>query len=80
MELNSRDFSDTVQMELAILDIRRYQRAYMTVNNVKGIMVKYKRGWFMIKHGLIGCTFHRPTKFRNMIDVLEKRAKALGGK
>ncbi len=80
MPQNIRDFADSVKMEFAIKDIRRYQHAYMKVNHVGGVMVKWKNGWFAIKHKLIGYSFHRLTEFCNMTDVLEKRIEALGGK
>lgn len=71
--LDRRDFADTVQMELAIRDIRRYQNAYIKVNNKpKGIMVRYKKGWFLVGDGAYA-RFVRPTEFRNMTDRLEKR-------
>ena len=73
MRLDSRDFSDTVQMESAIRDIRRYQAAYVKANGVSGILVKWMKGWFAVKSNL-GYSFYRPTTFRNMTDVLEKRA------
>ncbi len=66
-----KDFSDTTQMELAILEIRRYQTAYIKANG-DGIMVKWKKGWYALCNP-IGISFHRPTAFRNMTDVLEKR-------
>ena len=75
LNLNSRDFTDTVQMDFAITDIRRYQQAYMGVNNVEGIMVKWKKGWYGIKHPMMGWSFYRPTSFRNMIDALEQRLR-----
>ena len=73
MTLNIKGFSDTVQMEFAIADIRRYQQAYMKANNVKGIMVKYKKGWYAIGKGAFG-HFVRPTEFRKMTDALESRS------
>lgn len=73
MGLDGKDFSDTTQMEFAIHDIRRYQRAYIKANNVEGILVKWKKGWFAIKQKMSGYTFHRPTEFRNMTDTLEGR-------
>lgn len=62
MKLNARDFSDTVQLEFAIVDIRRYQSAYIKANNADGIMVKYKKGWFAIGKGAYAM-FVRPTDF-----------------
>jgi hypothetical protein len=73
MGLDIRDFADTVKMELAIGDIRRYQKAYIEANNVKGVSVKWKLGWFAIKGKIGGYSFYRPTEFRNMTDNLEKR-------
>lgn len=77
MALNSRDFSDIVLMQFAILDIQRYQRAYIKVNNVKGVMVKWKKGWFAVYGKWTGWSFYRPTEFRNMTDRLEARIKAV---
>jgi len=71
--MNSKEFTDTMQMELAIHDIRRYQQAYKKANNVNGIMVKWKKGWFAVYQPRTGISYHRPLEFRNMTDVLEKR-------
>jgi len=79
IKLNSRDFTDTVTMELAIQDIRRYQKAYCAVNKVDGILVKWAKGWFAIKTKMCGWSFHRPTSFRNMTDALEQRLRERNG-
>ncbi len=71
--MHSREFTDTVLLEFVIRDIRRYQAAYKKANNVKEILVKWKKGWFAVYHPRGGITFHRPTSFRNMTDVLEQR-------
>jgi len=72
--VHSREFTDTVLLEFVIQDIRRYQNAYMKVNSVNGIMVKWKKGWFAI-YSRWGISFHRSTAFRNMITALEQRVK-----
>lgn len=75
--MHSREFTDTVLLESVIRDIRRYQNAYIKVNNVDGVMVKWKKGWFAIynPNRAYGVSFHRPTSFRNMTDALEQRVK-----
>jgi len=75
VNLNPSAFADKAQMAFAISDISRYQAAYMAVNNVKGIIVKWRKGWFAIKNPTYGWSFHRPTSFRNMTDALEQRVK-----
>ena len=69
--INSKDFANTVQMEQAILEIRRYQVAYIQANNVKGIMVKWKKGWYAV-YSHSGVSFYRSGQFRDMTDVLER--------
>lgn len=69
-----RDFANTVQMEMAIRDIRRYQAAYLAANS-KTILVRWKKGWFATGEGTFAPQFVRPTEFRNMTDRLEARVK-----
>jgi hypothetical protein len=71
--LNIRDFADIEQMELAIKEIRRYQAAYIKANKTKGIMVKWKKGWFAVQ-SQSGISFYRGADFFNMTGVLERRA------
>lgn len=71
--MNSVGFADIEQMRLAIADIQRYQHAYMKCNN-KGILVRWKKGWFVVGKKPFE-NFVRPTAFRNMTDVLERRIK-----
>ena len=68
----TRDFANVVQLEFAVHDIRRYQAAYLAANGTP-ITVRWKKGWFAI--GDKDPKFVRPTAFRNMTDVLEKRAR-----
>ena len=68
------DLVTTVQMEMAIAEIRRYQQAYIKVNNVSGILVRWVKGWYAVGKG-DRTRFFRPTKFRNMIETLEARIK-----
>lgn len=66
------EFADTVQMELAIKDIRRYQRAYLACNGVNNVVVRWTKGWYAIGR-FESARFVRPTMFRNMADTLEAR-------
>ena len=76
--MHTREFTDIVLLEFAIRDIRRYQDAYKKANKVKGILVKWKKGWFAIYHPRGGIIYKRPTSFRNMTDALEQRINGLG--
>ena len=75
---DTRQFSNTVQLELAIRDIRRYQSAYLKVNN-KPILVRWAKGWYAIGTGAYP-SFVRPTEFRNMADNLETRVMVEGAR
>jgi hypothetical protein len=81
--MNTAGFSDTSKLEMVINDIRRYQNAYINANNKpKGILVRWKSGWFCIGKGEL-VRYVRPTEFRNMTDRLENIAtknKAVGNK
>ena len=68
-----KQFANTVQMKMAIRDIRRYQSAYLRANN-KPILVRWAKGWYAIGTGAFA-RFVRPTTFRNLADNLEGRDK-----
>ena len=72
-----RLFADTMQMELAIKDIRRYQAAYLASNS-KPVLVRWIKGWYAVGSKGDGVRFYRPTEFRNMTDTLEKRRPKIG--
>ena len=69
---NIKDFLLAGQMELAIADMHRYQKAYKEYNG-KGIVVKYKKGWYAVGEG--SNRFVRPKKLREMTAVLEHRLR-----
>lgn len=64
-----RGFRTSVELELAVADIRNFQYAYMQLHKVEGIMVKYGHGGFAVndeEHG--GWLIYSGLELRNETD------------